>query len=268
MIHSHFDFFESILEPVKYHNLKAEFIQDYIDNVGQPFDVDFENGIIYEAPQTKIKFSTYIDIESFKLKNAIRMNMYNLLKNQQNPNDYLLSELQHLKSIQERLSENNFGEINFVNKLADIVDFIEIRLGLTKSTTENYSTFIWNFSIDDRTQKLSALYSALVKQKIIKGSKQDFINGFQGKKVTNGVKWMLTTKDGKNTNKPTLFYFLDYLINIDYIEFLSGKDYNDACIYVFRDLNGNKFNRAALSTSKSNNTLKEHEIIKNIIDNL
>jgi hypothetical protein len=272
MIYSHFIFFESLLEPNKYESLKAEFVRHYIDNVGQPFDVDFEKGIIYETPETEYEFSTSIlskiNSECYKLKNAIIKNIYNFFQDEKNPNNYLLSELQHLESLIERLNESDFRELDFEDKLSPVVNFIEIRLGLKKSSSETYPTFNCNFSIDNIEQKLSTLYFELLQQNIIKGSKQDFINGFQGKKVINGIKWMICTKDKKSTNKPSLIYLLDYLIHKDYIEYLSGKEYNAAFIYVFRDLKGKKFKRATISTSKSNNTLKEHETIKNIIDNL
>lgn len=272
MDNSHFSFFESLLEDDKYETLKTNFIIDYLKNGDDKTPIDIEKGIIHLDQGERIDFSVNFSLivfgESYRLKNHILNKMYELLEAGLDADRYLQSELVYLQSILSRLNKMDFNGIQFDFYLNPIIDFIKLRLGYEDMSNEIFPTFNWYSSSEKAIKNLSNLYTSLLSEKKIDGSKQDFINGFLGKQVKKGIKWMVLSRKNKLTSKPSLFYFIDILMHKGLIDLIKQKDYNDAIIYVFRDSEGNEFQRASLSTSKSNNTLKEDSTIKKIVDSI
>lgn len=269
---SHFSFFESLLGPNTYENMKKEFIGDYLENVGNPFDMDFERGIIYDNPETSYHFSTHFEMlvnnRAFELKNTIIKNMYRIHYDEKNANKYLQSELEYIQSLSNKFNKDHFAGFDFDNVFYPIAEYIKMRLGYDNDITDSFPTFKWNTTLENAEEKLSKLFTELSGKEIIEGTKQDFLNGFKGKEVKHGIKWIRTGRNPKHTSKPTLFYFIDYLINREFIEHIEGKEYYGAIIFVFRDLNGEKFTRNRNTTSRGNTTLTEDLFIKQIIDDL
>ncbi|QQM25331.1 hypothetical protein [Elizabethkingia sp. M8] len=274
-------FFESLLESDKYEIMKKRYIDDYIEEhnglINPSGDIDYENGIIKEDEYTTFRFSSKFTrnlvLESSKAKENIDKNVIIITSNNISPDEFLKIQLRVINSL---LLKTNILYINqpcVKQAITDLNNHIINKYNVSSLlhiTDEiNVNSFNWDYldnQENDTQEKISSLYNELVAINIISGTEKDFVNGFMGKPVLEGIRWLPKTKDNKSTAKSTLFSFIDYLIDESFILKLNGKEYNDAIEYVFRDYNGNMLKN--IRQSKSSSTASIPEDIQEIIDNL
>ncbi|MCT3672564.1 hypothetical protein KRE49_09340 [Elizabethkingia meningoseptica] len=274
-------FFESLLESDKYETMKKEYMDDYIRDFGDlKFSIgtiDYENAIIVEDKYTTLTFNSdftqRLTLELSKAKENIDKNVIIITSNNISPNEFLKIQLRVINSL---LLKTNILYINqpcVKQAITDLNNHIINKYNVSSllhiTDKINVNSFNWDYldnQENDTREKISSLYNELIAINIISGTENDFVNGFMGKPVLEGIRWLPRTKDDKNTAKSTLFSFIDYLMNENFILKLNGKEYNDAIEYVFRDYNGNTLKN--IRQSKSSSTASIPENIQEIINNL
>ncbi|WP_372482895.1 hypothetical protein AB9J70_12030 [Elizabethkingia anophelis] len=274
-------FFESLLESDKYETMKKEYMDDYIRDFGDlKFSIgtiDYENAIIVQDKYTTLTFNSdftrRLTLELSKAKENIDKNVIIITSNNISPDEFLKIQLRVINSL---LLKTNILYINqpcVKQAITDLNNHIINKYNVSSllhiTDEVNVNSFNWDYfdnQENDIREKISSLYNELIAINIISGTENDFVNGFMGKPVLEGIRWLPRTKDDKNTAKSTLFSFIDYLMNENFILKLNGKEYNDAIEYVFRDYNGNMLKN--IRQSKSSSTASIPENIQEIIDNL
>ncbi len=117
---------------------------------------------------------------------------------------------------------------------------------------------------------IEKLYTELTTHKpnpIIECHKEDFINAFTGKEVKEGIKWLIVGKN-KQISKPSIFHFIDKLINLGFISASILNDYNKYVKYIFRDSNGNELKNIKQSKLDFSDTPQGSSLIDNILHSL
>lgn len=140
----------------------------------------------------------------------------------------------------------------------ETVDALDISDKKDYINPEDYSelSFSWD-SLDhsERIEQLIHLYSLLTANPaVIQCSQDEFIDAFSQRKVIHGIKWLLKGKNG-NVSKSTLFYFVNYLIDENFIDTIQPTELNKRVEYVFRDNHGNIFKNIRQSKSISKGTV-------------
>lgn len=115
--------------------------------------------------------------------------------------------------------------------------------------------------------QLEKLYQDLKAENIIDCSKKDFTELFKGK-PSKGINWKI--RKGQWTSKPSLFLFIDKLINKGYLKRIYDSDFNKSIQYAFRDYKGQKLENLKQAKNSSLNTHKvtKEKVIQRIIGSL
>lgn len=279
MNHLVFDFFENLLEKDIYENLKKEFISKYIEEEGNPLEIDLNEGIIIVDPETSYNFDNYfkrnLNKHYLESKRNIDIGVLEITAKNIEPTNYLNTQLQILHSLEIKaikyypnrpiVYKTITSLKSFINEKYNPKSVEDVRIFEGKKT--NYSSFDWDIiDVEYPINEISSIFDFLTSKNIISGSKEDFISGFTGEPVNDGINWLIKSSDKRHTSKPSLFAFIDYLMSQNFIKNLNGKEYNDAIKNVFRDFKGDTFKN--IRDSKSKSTAEIDITIKNFIDSL
>lgn len=290
------EFFEDLLDFDKSKDLIESFIDDFFvhNQIDARYDdlvVDRELGVITATGmfQDGKTHNWYHGTEVFAFKSDFEgtvLQEYKLAKKKidelvlktvtkgVNPTEFLNIQMQILWSLHAK-ALNSYTNLTIIKQaIIGLKNHIVQKYGVDdlfsdiQNKLQNQSvSFQWDYlDKNEAINSLTKLYKELTSANVILGDKEEFINGFMGMTVKNGIRWLLKTKDKKHTSKPTLFAFVDYLIEEGFIEDIEGKNYNEAILYVFREHDGNQLKN--VRQSKSSSTAIISEKIKMIIDNL
>lgn len=283
MNHLIFDPFEELLQEGKYESLKKEYIAEYLELYGSNGikDIDNNKGIIslYDGDTYSFEFNFEIKLNKYYrlAKLEINKEVLEIVAKGIPPTEYIKTQI-NITSYLERKARDLYQDGHIIPKvLQALKEYIMekynpiLNEGHTNDTTSKAPSFKWDYieNQEEGTVKaIERLYNFLLENDFIEGSKEDFINGFMGKPIINGIRWLTKAKDKQHTSKPSLFAFIDYLMEGYIIDSIEGKDYYDAIEYVFRDFKGNIFNRKSLRQSKSSSTAEIDPKIKDFINSI
>lgn len=276
-------FFENLLEYDKYELLKKEYISDYIENIGSPQHIDFEEGVIEEWEE-KYSFSTNFKykveqqglivkrdvgaiIEEILIKGG---NLKSFLGIQNNALTTLLFKADALYPNQPVVKEVISELIEYIKKYlnASTKDEAERLVILEESSALSYN---WDSNNnEEKLKSIEKLYDLLlIEPSIIKCDKQDFINAFTQRKVHQGICWNLKGKN-KMMSKTTIVHFVKSLINGSIIVDFPDIEFKSRLDYVFRDSQGQKLKYISNSINEYNNNPIPfgYERIDDILDKL
>lgn len=138
-------------------------------------------------------------------------------------------------------------------------------------TPDDYSTdsFHWDsFNAEETKPVLKKLYSLLTTSPpLIECSETDFINAFTMRKVTHGIKWLVSGKNNK-ISKSSLFYFIDRLNDDGYISLVPKNQLNKKTEYLFRDSLGANLKNIRQSRNTATSNPAQRDRIDFILNNL
>jgi hypothetical protein len=176
-----------------------------------------------------------------------------------------------LKTIKERKAFNEFSFLNkYFSDIEEVINTYSI-IKTNQNSSINNSVFSFILTLEDDVESigmLSNLYNELrTSPPIIDCSKEEFINAFTGKEVNEGIYWLVVGKN-KLTNKISLFYFIDKLIENRILAKSYLLDLNKYVKYVFRDKDGKEFKNLKQSKSTISNNPTSKDRIDTIISSL
>ncbi|PWI29776.1 hypothetical protein DI383_08430 [Flavobacteriaceae bacterium LYZ1037] len=121
----------------------------------------------------------------------------------------------------------------------------------------------------EQLTQIKTLYKLLnEKPSIINCTKEEFINAFTGNEVDYGINWLITGKNKNFVSKPSLLYFLDELINNDFLSRSIINDLYKFIRYVFRDHKGNELKNLKQSREAMSDNPASKDRIDTIISSL
>lgn len=263
-------FYENLVEEEYVDKIKKDFIKQYFEHNSSPYKID-ENGDIWEASEeVAYSFKTHLkrinnnEFNSFKEK--IRFAYYNSSDKIKFKRS-LTERINDLKQISQKTYKDEYDYI--FQFYLDLENYLYKRFNTGDKPIEfNKKSYKWdNFDLQYAEKQIETLFIGLCKLNYSHiDDKTDFINGFTGKEVLNGVRW-LPKNDRNQALKPQLFNLIDSLME-NYVNTKNGKSYNDAILYVFRKFDGDKFSISSIKTSKSTNTSCIDNEIETLIDSL
>lgn len=274
-------FFEDLLENDKYKILQNDYMDRYMEKYGslkyKNGVFDYEKGIIIENEDTDLSFQLYFDslinTEYSNAKRNLDRCVLEIVSQNISPNEFLKLQISTLDSLLINVGKfySNHSILNqaIVELKNHIINKFKLESNHKHIVNTSFPSFEWDYlegCESDAIEVIRNLFNGLISKSIINSSEEDFINGFTGKEVQNGIKWLLKTKDRKHSSKPTLFAFIDYLMEENFIKDIKEKEYNNAVEYVFREDNGDFLKNIRQSKSSSTATIPED--IRIIIDNL
>ncbi|SMC33592.1 hypothetical protein [Moheibacter sediminis] len=274
-------FFEDLLESDKYKILQKDYMDRYIEkyeNLKYNNGVfDYERGIIIENEDTDLSFHLYFDnlinTEYYNAKQNLDKNVLEIVKQNVSPKEFLKLQTATIDFLLTQTKKYYLTYPIIEQALLKLKNHLVIRFNLKSShgytEVTKFPSFEWDYldgCQESAIETLRSLSQQLSSKSIIECSEEDFINAFMGKEVLNGVKWLIKTKDRKHSSKPTLFAFIDYLIEENFIIEIKEREYNNAIEYVFREYNGELLKN--IRQSKSSSTAIIPVDIQTIIDNL
>ncbi|WP_417363317.1 hypothetical protein [Galbibacter sp.] len=266
-------FFEELLQYNKLSFLKDEFINRFVDNDGMDIEsIDAKTGIIkyvsaFSNPPSiepvyaitsisfQKEFHKEINTEFLKAKKAIDDFATHITQQGNNPLEYITLQHNYIITLKEK-AISVYPEAPIVKSaLTSLLQYIEEKYNLNNNikhihtvapsieNPEDYSphSFLWD-ALDNETREanLSKLYDLLtIQPKLIECQKEEFINAFSQKVVSNGIKWRVKGKNGQ-ISKSSLFYFITSL-NQGYIVEIPDTELNKRVSYTFRNAEGQPF---------------------------
>lgn len=262
-------YFEDLFEYNKTEQKKREYISYWI-SWGQKI-IDEREGIVEhcylidsENGESKIEcskktfdddFNKEIKSECKKAKKAILKTIQKTIVNGGNTELFISFQENFLEKLLINSKKFYPSRTQAQESIIELQTYLGDIKTLKKVNSSSSQIFSFNFLAENRIDTLKKFYQNLVDSNIIECSKEEFINAFTGKKVEKGIKWMVKGKNGY-TSKTSLFYFLDELIENNFIETSVISDLNKYVKYTFRDKDGNllsniKQSKATLSRNPS-----------------
>lgn len=163
-----------------------------------------------------------------------------------------------------------YSEFSFLKKYFSKIEIVvNAYADLNKNTRTTViinNVYSYILTAENPETIIDKLYTELINQQpnpLIHCTKEEFINAFTGKEVTEGIKWLIIGKN-KKTSKPSLFYFIDKLIDSGLISKSIYNDYNKYIKYIFRDKDGNELQ----NIKQSKSTFSKKPQLANTIDNI
>lgn len=282
-------YFENILRRTQ-NQVKTKYMTEAADNGGSISRYDYEKGEIefYYSFYDEQKNQSVEGFEMYSFKDFLKKEMYRkgneayslfrrdklLIAKNGKTSLFYIQEIQNRITELLKLAEVNFPDYPFVK---------EVLLKLKSITSDNKpiktsapidiqdyceDSFDWNkIKQEDKILFVKKMYQLLMENSpIISASEEDFINAFTQKKVDNGIKWLLKSKNGK-TSKTSLFYFIDELRNNNLLTYFEEYSFGRKVEYVFRDCDGNPFSNISQSLNyyRERKSCDNEETIDNII---
>ncbi|MGB0870913.1 MAG: hypothetical protein ACPGSD_15070 [Flavobacteriales bacterium] len=270
------------LEYFKFYNTPVDLITLTEDKngklqlLGEINEIDMENYVVkYTDCGISKVFSLEILVKeelNLIIDKTIDFIDMEILKRMNNPREieslilFLNSQLAIIKNKQA------YFEFNFLEKFYKKIDnhINSLISELVSKTTNKSKTYNYFFNILSSNPNLTIekLYKMLTSNNpIIECEKENFINAFSGKNINEGIKWKIIAKN-KSTNKKSLIFFLEQLIENNFLHSSIILDLNKHIKYVFRDSYGNPLKNIKQSKSSISNNPQDADRILEIIKSL
>lgn len=266
--------------------LKQEFIEDFFNAPpsGHLVDLDSENAvftILWYNPITDKREEEIYDFslefkkdtyrECLKCKEIVDADILDITRKGVNPQYYKEELVGKLKKFLLK-AKTNFKDYPFLELY--IQNFISYLIPNTSSMSLNssvYDSFIWILGNgNEKLKKIKKLHRLLVEKSFIKADEQEFINAFTGRKITQGICWLLKSKN-KGISKASVFDFIEQLEQKEYIQNIDPFDFGRKIEYVFRKNDATPFENIKQSLSQFRNKFKTsdyHREIETIISEI
>ncbi len=130
-------------------------------------------------------------------------------------------------------------------------------------------SFNWDsLNSEEKIPNIQKLYSLLIESPaLIHSSAEDFVNAFTMRKVSSGIRWLQTGKNGL-ISKSSLFYFISRLIEDNVLTETSTTNLNKKIEYLFRDAHGNTLKNIKQSKSITSTSPTGKDRIDSVMDAL
>ena len=293
-------YFQSLLERDKSNELKDTFVSEFIEHYGSMLEsVDAEKGIVTywdsfydQATDSQIEgyvthdfnksFNSKINSEFINAKKSIDNIVLSISYKGVNPKEFINIQILLLKDLFIKTDSFYIDKPIVKNAIVGLINYIQDKYLAEKIISinpnspnlieiEDYSEFSFNWDSlnpEDTVPNIEKLYSLLIQSPaLIESSKEDFINAFTMRKVTNGIKWLVTGKNGI-ISKSSLFYFIEKLIEETLVNDVPSTQLNKKIEYLFRDSSNNRLNNIRQSKSTNSNTPAQKERIDTILNSL
>lgn len=228
--------------------------------------------VIYEYTDVSQQIEFTFNIEAKVALEQIKKDILYTTKSGNSPQFYIKEIEKRLYSL-EKEAPIKFSNYPILEELLRDIrcEITDKSINITTTIDiEDYceDSFDWNkIKQEDKILFVKKIYQLLMENSpIISASEEDFINAFTQKKVDNGIKWLLKSKNGK-TSKTSLFYFIDELRNNNLLTYFEEYSFGRKVEYVFRDCDGNPFSNISQSLNyyRERKSCDNEETIDNII---
>lgn len=293
------NFFQTLLEKDKYEELRESSFSEIIEFRGSSVEkIDSENGIItfwgsfydqttddhIEALVThnfNDEFNSKINWEFVVARESIDSFILDITTKGSNPKEFINFEVMLLKDLFLKTKLYYLDKPVVKNAIVGLINYVQEKYLTEKIFSlnikspnlievEDYSEYSFNWDSsnpEDTIPNIEKLYSLLTQAPaLIESSKVDFINAFTMRRVTNGIKWLVTHSN--QISKSSLFYFIDKLIEEGCITEVPSSQLNKKIDYLFRDSLGQKLKYIRQSKSTSTNNPAQKDRIDSILDSL
>ncbi|WP_300565486.1 hypothetical protein [Flavobacterium sp.] len=294
------EYFLNLLEKDKSNELKLSFISGIIENIGCYADtVDEEKGIITywdtfydQATDSCIEglvtydfnkdFNSTIHSEFLKTKKSIDDYVLDIVLKGNNPKEFINHQISLLKDLFLKTNDFYISKPIVKNAIIALIKFIQEKYLTEKVVNINFNSpnlidaddysqysFLWDsLNPEDTIPNLERFYNLLTQSPpLIESTKEDFIKAFTMRKVTNGIKWLVTGHNHK-ISKSSLFYLIDRLISDEYITNVPSALLNKKIEYLFTDSSGDKLKNIRQSKSNTSGNPAQRERIDSILDSI
>lgn len=290
-------FFESLLEEDKSNDLKKKFISSFEEEYRslQTKRVDEDKGIIefYIGYMDEITNEFICEIQVHDFDTSFNSDIEKNYQIAKTKIDELILEVILNDKSPERFIDNQIILLNdlllkthtfYLDRpiLKKSIKRLIQHLQKKKSSTaidistpnrveiDDFSPYSFNWDSanpEDTIPNLEKFYSLLTAHPaLIECSKEDFINAFTKRKVTNGIKW-LVKGDNKLISKSSLLYFVSRLTEEDLINDITNS-FNKTIEYIFRDSSGELLKNIKQTKSTSSQNPAQKDQIDLIIDSI
>ncbi|MDO5106329.1 hypothetical protein [Capnocytophaga sp.] len=266
--------------------LKQEFIEDFPKDLYKAFYVDIDEDkcritcSITDSEMVKIEEEIYdfettfkqkVYDECLKCKEIVDADILDITHKGVNPQYYKEELVGKLKKFLLK-AKRNFKDYPFLELY--IQSFISYLIPNTSDMSLNssvYDSFIWILGKgNEKLRKIKKLHRLLVEKSFIEADEQEFINAFTGKEITQGICWLLKSKN-KGISKASVFDFIEQLEQKEYIQNIDPFDFGRKIEYVFRKNDAAPFENIKQSLSQFRNKFKTsdyHREIETIISEI
>jgi len=294
------EYFLNLLERDKSDELKDSFVSGIIENIGSYAEtVDKENGIItywdtfYDQVTDSCveglvtydfnkDFNSTIHSEFLKTKQEIDSFIMEITFKGNSPKEFINFQILLLKDLYLKTNVFYTSKPIVKNAITALIKHIQERYLAEKIININpnapnlieiddYSenSFCWDsLNPEDTISNLERFYGLLTESPpLIECAKEDFIKAFTKRKVSNGIKWLVTGSNQK-ISKSSLFYLIDRLISDEYITDVPSTLLNKKIEYLFTDSLGGKLKNIRQSKSTTSGNPAQKERIDSILDSI
>jgi hypothetical protein len=288
-------FFENLLEDDKTNELRKKFISDFIEDF-KTFEIeniDKEKGIIsindVTHDEVTNKFIPEISVYTFeddfnlrieenfqKAKSKIDEMILEAILKDKNPKRFIDNQILLLNDLLPKVrilyldrpvvKKSIVRLIKFLRKRKTYHDVINTSAP-NLVEIDNFSPYSFNWdsaNSEDTIPNLEKFYFLItISPPLIECSKEDFINAFTKRKISDGIKW-LVKGDNKQISKSSLLYFVSRLIEEGLIVEIETKVFNKTIEYLFRD----SFGEILKNIKQTKSTSSVNPAQKNRIDSI
>ena len=233
-------FFDYYLKQGIHSDLKKFYLEG-INELSQEIDkIDRDNHRILDKDGSYYSFE-----QSIKNKLNLQLDKTNSLIEERLIEDYSSSsKVEALgKFIEKKISLlyefEAFSTFPFLNGLFRRVEELIEKHKCTPKLDRNHSFNLIPPQNETKEAFAKKLLSILREAQFVECEDKEFINAFTGKSVNDGVKWTLLSKS-KRPNFKSLFYFIDLLVQHEFLKDSATTSWVKNVEYIFRDLNNNR----------------------------
>lgn len=260
-----FEFFDWLLTYDRSDDLKQPY-SEYFLKFNTPETHNSETGEL-EDWDSAFGYSDYLKAlcleNSKKIIDTVASHWQDPTKTFEEKTRYLQSKKTKAEILQVA-AKNFYKNFPFVEEsLTRIVNYIdEINfLPPTASSGLSHLSFKWIAT----SEQLSQLFELLTASPaVIDCSRIEFENAFQGREVSEGIKWLKTTNRGEPL-KSLLIYFITQLQDLELIEEFEPRSLASRITYIFKDSNNNEIKNLKQSISSFTGFPKDQELIDEIL---
>ncbi|QOG03493.1 hypothetical protein [Flavobacterium sp. MDT1-60] len=290
-------FFESLLEADKCNDLKKKFISNFEQEFGTMNikSINEQTGVIeiwnsYTDEFTKeviaeilvYDFETYFNSEieeNFQTaKSRIDELILEVILNDKSPERFIDHQIILLNNLLVKTDTFYLDRPILRKSIKGLIKHLRKKKSSTTIDIsapnlveiDDFSSYSFNWDSanpEDTIPNLEKFYSLLTAYPaLIECSKEEFINAFTKRKVTNGIKW-LVKGDNKLISKSSLLYFVSRLTEEGVINEIPSS-FNKTIEYIFRDSSGELLKNIKQTKSTSSQNPAQKDRIDSIIDSL
>lgn len=226
---------ESFGHRIKSIDKKSHIIEFYKDQYSEKEDnfsvVTFEKVVFYKLKDEVLKSKQFIEL-------GFKTNFNNKVHIEAHAN-FLRVKIKSFRKLEA------IKDFTFLKSIFDEFDSL-INLYSEGEKTLSYS-LLYSFDLlasndIEKENKIQKLFDLLTQTpSMINSTKDEFFNAFTGKVVNDKIRWIVIGRKNKLTNKATLLYLFDELIEYKHLSREIIPDLYKFLRYVFVDVNGNEF---------------------------